>query len=180
MVGTIVVSMAGDPGVVCTVAAPCTGDVAFSVAVTLAGVSVVGMWWMPLSALWAGVGFAVVSAGFDPSTPGRYAAVVAGFVAVALGAFVMALRGRQATVAQSLLAVGVQPWAWSPVAAAVQPRRLNSGGLPCEVYVGTSTKPESSAVHSQRITTPRRGPWPEPHEPVVEVLLVGLGERLAA
>jgi hypothetical protein len=75
LAGSAIASMVGDPGVVCSIAAPCQPDAIFPMAVALVGVAAIAFWWEPMAALCAGLGYGGLSVLFDPSVPGRYAGV---------------------------------------------------------------------------------------------------------
>lgn len=96
LVASVVASMVGDPGAVCTIAQPCQPDPVFPMAVALLGIAAVAFWWAPVAALFAGLGYAALSVGFDPSVPGRYAGVVVGAAALGGLATLRALRAKQA------------------------------------------------------------------------------------
>ena len=98
VVGSVIASMAGDPGVVCTVASPCQPDAIFPMAVALVGVAAVAFWWAPVVALSAGLGYAVLSILFDPSVAG----LVVACAAVGGLAVLRTVRTRQAELADAV------------------------------------------------------------------------------
>lgn len=101
LAGSIIASVVGDPGTVCTVARPCQPDSIFPMAVALVGIAAVAFWWAPAAALYAGLGYAVLSIVFDPSVPGRYAGLVVASASVGGLAGLRALRTKQAEVAHA-------------------------------------------------------------------------------
>jgi hypothetical protein len=101
LVGSIIASMVGDPMVVCTLAQPCQPDSIFPMAVALMGIAAVAFWWAPAAALYAGLGYAVLSIVFDPSVPGRYAGVVLACASVAGLAVLRAIHAKQAQLADA-------------------------------------------------------------------------------
>jgi hypothetical protein len=99
LLGSSIASMVGDPTVVCTLAQPCRPDSIFPMAVALAGIAAVAFWWAPAAALYAGLGYAVLSILFDPSVPGRYAGVVLACASLAGLAVLRAMHAKQAQLA---------------------------------------------------------------------------------
>ena len=103
---SIVVSMVTDPLPACTAQTPCQPDAVFPLVVALAGISAIAIWWFPLTALAAGVGYGVLGILFDPSIPGRYAEALAGCVALGLLVTIRALRAKQADIAEGCSSPG--------------------------------------------------------------------------
>ncbi len=101
LLGSVVVSIAGDPGADCSTASPCQPDAIFPMVVALVGIAVVAFWWEPVAALAAGAGYGGLSLAFDPSTPGRYAGlVVAGAPSAASRSYGRSAPGRRSAPTQ--------------------------------------------------------------------------------
>jgi hypothetical protein len=102
LLGSVVVSVAGDPGAVCSTPSPCQPDAVFPMVAALVGIAAVAFWWEPVVALAAGAGYGGLSLAFDPSTPGRYAGLVVAGAAVGGIAVLRSVRTRQAQCADAV------------------------------------------------------------------------------
>jgi hypothetical protein len=112
LLGSVFASMAGDQSPPCTAAEPCQPDVVFPMVLALVGLSAAAVWWLPRTALLAGLAYAALGVVYDPSPAGRYAEVLVGCLAAALLLLIRALRARQAELARRL-ATGGEPVVWS-------------------------------------------------------------------
>lgn len=137
VVGSVIASMVGDPGAVCTVDRPCQPDAVFPMVVALVGVAVIAFWWEPVAALVAGLGYGTLSVLFDPSIAGRYAGVVVACAATAGLAVLRSLRNKQAQVANEAAQVSISVTAFTPVKVHRRwPRGLAAALLPFVGVVG--------------------------------------------
>jgi hypothetical protein len=137
LAGSIVASVVGDPGTVCTVARPCQPDSIFPMAVALVGIAAVAFWWAPAAALSAGLGYAVLSIVFDPSVPGRYAGLVVAMASVGGLAGLRALRAKQAEVADAAASVDRTPPAVTALhVGSARPRGWAAAAVPAAGVAG--------------------------------------------
>jgi hypothetical protein len=122
LVGSIFVSMAGDQSPPCTISEPCEPDRVFPMVVALAGIASVALWWLPRTALLAGLAYAALGVLFDPSPAGRYAEALVGCLAVSLLLVLRALRARQAQLALQLSAGREPVWSAHSLPGRTSPR----------------------------------------------------------
>ena len=93
-VGSVAAAVIGDTHP-CTVAHPCGPDLSFAYAIVLLFASVVLLWWRPVLACLAGVGFGVLEVLYDEVQSARVAFTGFGLLCAALALYIDASRRRQ-------------------------------------------------------------------------------------
>jgi hypothetical protein len=137
LLGSVIASVAGDPGTVCSTANPCRPDAVFPMAVALVCIAAVAFWWEPGAALFAGLGYAALSVAFDPSVPGRYAGLVVACASVGGLALLRSIRSKQAELADAVAeADPTIPAFTTPQVDSARPRGWAAAAVPAVGVAG--------------------------------------------